>query len=94
MGDFVRLLGIRAAGFPRVRWRRCPPADGPARRHSGGDLAGGEFALTYIGNAPNLMIYAMAVERGIAMPSFFAFMGWSGAVLLPAFALVGWLYFS
>ena len=50
--------------------------------------------LTYIGNAPNLMIYAMAVERGIAMPSFFAFMGWSGAVLLPAFALVGWLYFS
>jgi hypothetical protein len=40
------------------------------------------------------MIYAMAVERGIAMPSFFAFMGWSGAVLLPAVALVGWLYFS
>ena len=51
-------------------------------------------ALTYVGNAPNLMIYAMAVERGIAMPSFFAFMGWSGAVLLPVFALVGWLYFS
>jgi hypothetical protein len=24
-------------------------------------------APTYIGNAPNLMIYAMAVERGIAM---------------------------
>jgi Na+/H+ antiporter NhaD/arsenite permease-like protein len=51
-------------------------------------------ALTYVGNAPNLMIYAMAVERGIAMPSFFAFTAWSGAVLLPPFALVGWLYFG
>jgi Na+/H+ antiporter NhaD/arsenite permease-like protein len=51
-------------------------------------------ALTYIGNAPNLMIYAMAVERGIAMPSFFAFMAWSGAVLVPVFAIVGWAYFG
>ena len=51
-------------------------------------------ALTYIGNAPNLMIYAMAVERGIAMPSFFAFMAWSGAVLIPVFAIVGWAYFG
>ena len=51
-------------------------------------------ALTYVGNAPNLMIYAMAVERGIAMPSFFAFAAWSSAVLLPPFALVGWLYFG
>jgi Na+/H+ antiporter NhaD/arsenite permease-like protein len=51
-------------------------------------------ALTYVGNAPNLMIYAIAVERGIAMPSFFAFMAWSSAVLLPVFAIVGWAYFS
>jgi Na+/H+ antiporter NhaD/arsenite permease-like protein len=51
-------------------------------------------AMTYIGNAPNLMIYAMAVERGIAMPSFFAFMVWSGAVLVPVFAIVGWAYFA
>jgi Na+/H+ antiporter NhaD/arsenite permease-like protein len=51
-------------------------------------------AMTYIGNAPNLMIYAIAVERGIAMPSFFAFMAWSGAVLLPVFAVVGWVYFG
>jgi di/tricarboxylate transporter len=51
-------------------------------------------ALTYVGNAPNLMIYALAVERGIAMPSFFAFMAWSGAVLLPVFALVGWVFFG
>jgi Na+/H+ antiporter NhaD/arsenite permease-like protein len=51
-------------------------------------------ALTYIGNAPNLIIYAIAVERGIAMPSFFAFMAWSVAVLLPVFAIVGWLCFG
>jgi Na+/H+ antiporter NhaD/arsenite permease-like protein len=40
-------------------------------------------ALTYLGNAPNLMIYAIAVERGVRMPSFFGYMLWSGAVLLP-----------
>src|SRR5215831_14166242 len=28
-------------------------------------------AMTYIGNAPNFMIYAIAVERGVKMPSFF-----------------------
>jgi Na+/H+ antiporter NhaD/arsenite permease-like protein len=51
-------------------------------------------AMTYIGNAPNLMIYAIAVERGIAMPSFFAFTVWSGAVLVPIFAIVGRVYFG
>ena len=30
-------------------------------------------ALTYIGNAPNFMIYAIATERGIKMPSFFGY---------------------
>jgi Na+/H+ antiporter NhaD/arsenite permease-like protein len=50
-------------------------------------------ALTYVGNAPNLMTHALAVERGMAMPSFFAFMAWSGAVLVPVFAVVGWVYF-
>jgi Na+/H+ antiporter NhaD/arsenite permease-like protein len=54
----------------------------------------GMGALTYIGNAPNLMIYAIAVERGIAMPSFFGFMLWSGAVLLPVFAIAGYVFFG
>ena len=49
-------------------------------------------ALTYIGNAPNLMIYAIAVERGIKMPSFFGFMLWSGVVLLPVFGLITYLF--
>jgi Na+/H+ antiporter NhaD/arsenite permease-like protein len=51
-------------------------------------------ALTYIGNAPNLMIQAIATERGIAMPDFFGFMLWSGAVLLPVFALTGYVFFG
>ncbi|KAA1003930.1 sodium:proton antiporter [Paraburkholderia panacisoli] len=50
-------------------------------------------ANTYIGNAPNFMVKAIAQSRGVRMPSFFAFMGWSGAVLLPLFALTGWLFF-
>jgi Na+/H+ antiporter NhaD/arsenite permease-like protein len=45
-------------------------------------------ALTYIGNAPNFMVYAIAVERGIKMPSFFGYMLWAGAVLVPLFVLL------
>jgi Na+/H+ antiporter NhaD/arsenite permease-like protein len=45
-------------------------------------------ALTYIGNAPNFMIYAIARERGVEMPSFFGYMVWSWAVLLPIFTLL------
>ena len=54
----------------------------------------GMGALTYIGNAPNLMIYSIAVGRGIAMPSFFGFLLWSGAVLLPVFAIAGYVFFG
>jgi Na+/H+ antiporter NhaD/arsenite permease-like protein len=49
-------------------------------------------ALTYIGNAPNFMIYAIATERGVKMPSFFGFMMWSCAVLLPVFAAVTYVF--
>jgi Na+/H+ antiporter NhaD/arsenite permease-like protein len=49
-------------------------------------------ALTYVGNAPNFMIYAIATERGVRMPSFFRYMAWSGAVLLPAFAVVTYVF--
>lgn len=50
-------------------------------------------ANTYIGNAPNFMVYAIARQAGVAMPSFFGYMLWSGAVLLPVFLLCGWLFF-
>ena len=49
-------------------------------------------ALTYVGNAPNFMIYAIAVERGVRMPSFFGYMIWSGAVLLPVFAVITYVF--
>jgi len=49
-------------------------------------------ALTYVGNAPNLMIYAIAVERGVKMPSFFGYLAWSGIVLLPVFALITFVF--
>jgi Na+/H+ antiporter NhaD/arsenite permease-like protein len=45
-------------------------------------------ALTYIGNAPNFMIYAIATERGVRMPTFVGYMLWAGAVLLPIFLLL------
>jgi Na+/H+ antiporter NhaD/arsenite permease-like protein len=49
-------------------------------------------ALTYIGNAPNFMIYAIATERGIRMPSFFGYLLWSITVLAPVFALITYLF--
>jgi Na+/H+ antiporter NhaD/arsenite permease-like protein len=45
-------------------------------------------ALSYIGNAPNFMVYAIATERGVRMPGFFGYMLWSAAVLLPVFLLL------
>ena len=51
-------------------------------------------ANTYIGNAPNFMVYAIARDGGVKMPGFFGYMLWSGAILLPLFALVGWLFFA
>jgi Na+/H+ antiporter NhaD/arsenite permease-like protein len=49
-------------------------------------------ALTYIGNAPNFMIYAIATERGIKMPSFFGYMIWSVVVLVPVFAALTYFF--
>ncbi len=45
-------------------------------------------ALTYIGNAPNLIVRSIAQQRGIEMPNFFAYMLWAGLVLIPLFALL------
>jgi Na+/H+ antiporter NhaD/arsenite permease-like protein len=45
-------------------------------------------ALTYIGNAPNFMIYAIASERGVKMPSFFGYIVWSATILLPVFLVL------
>ncbi|MEQ1686258.1 MAG: sodium:proton antiporter [Burkholderiaceae bacterium] len=50
-------------------------------------------ANTYIGNAPNFMVKAIAEDRGIRMPSFFGYMLWSGAVLIPLFVLITLIWF-
>ena len=45
-------------------------------------------ALTYIGNAPNFMIKAIAEDRGVAMPSFFGYFVWASIALVPLLAIV------
>ncbi|WP_239373899.1 sodium:proton antiporter [Snodgrassella gandavensis] len=50
-------------------------------------------ALSYIGNAPNLMIKAIAEQQCITMPGFFGYMGWSASVLIPLFVLDTLLFF-
>ena len=50
-------------------------------------------ANTYIGNAPNMMVRAIAEERGVAMPSFFGYMAWSCAVLIPLFLAITLIWY-
>ena len=50
-------------------------------------------ANTYIGNAPNFMVKAIAEDRGIRMPSFFGYMAWSGCILIPLFVLMTFIWF-
>ena len=50
-------------------------------------------ANSYIGNAPNMMVKAIVEDRGVTMPSFFGYMAWSAAILLPLFAAMTFLFF-
>jgi len=50
-------------------------------------------ANTDIGNAPNFMVKSIADEAGVKMPSFFGYMLYSGAVLIPLFVVVTLLFF-
>jgi Na+/H+ antiporter NhaD/arsenite permease-like protein len=45
-------------------------------------------ALTYIGNAPNFMVYAIAQESGIRMPGFFGYMLYAAMILVPLFVVL------
>jgi Na+/H+ antiporter NhaD/arsenite permease-like protein len=51
-------------------------------------------ANTYIGNAPNFLVKSMAEARGIRMPSFLAYLGWSLLVLTPIYVLLIILFFN
>ena len=50
-------------------------------------------ANTYIGNAPNFMVKSIAEQEGIKMPSFFGYMMWSVAILIPVFIIDTFLFF-
>ena len=50
-------------------------------------------ANTYIGNAPNFMVKAVVEDAGIRMPSFFGYMAWSCAILVPLFVLLTFIFF-
>lgn len=50
-------------------------------------------AITYIGNAPNFMVKAIAEHNGVRMPSFFGYMKWSVGILVPLFLALTWIEF-
>lgn len=50
-------------------------------------------ANTYIGNAPNFMVRAIAEESGVKMPSFFGYLKYSVGILLPIYVVVSLVFF-
>ncbi len=51
-------------------------------------------ACSYIGNAPNFMVRAIAEEAGTPMPSFFGYvLKYSLAFLIPIFVVITWIFF-
>jgi Na+/H+ antiporter NhaD/arsenite permease-like protein len=49
-------------------------------------------ANTYIGNGPNFMVKAIAEQDGVRMPGFFGYMAYSGAILLPVFVALTFVF--
>ncbi len=82
---FFELAGIRPD--------ELPGADGVtlAAISAGAVFFGG---LTYIGNAPNMMLRAIAAHRGVRMPGFFGFTLLASALLIPVLTVVGLMFFS
>lgn len=50
-------------------------------------------ANSYIGNGPNFMVKAIADHSKVKMPSFFGYMLWSGAILIPTFVVMTLVFF-
>jgi Na+/H+ antiporter NhaD/arsenite permease-like protein len=50
-------------------------------------------ANSYIGNGPNFMVRSIAEARGVRMPSFAGYLAYSGAILIPVFVLVTFVFF-
>ncbi|MDR2781693.1 MAG: sodium:proton antiporter [Holosporaceae bacterium] len=47
-------------------------------------------ALTYIGNAPNLIVKSISISYGLKVPSFLGYMVWSITILLPIFIIISY----
>jgi len=50
-------------------------------------------ANTYIGNGPNFMVKSIAEEQHVKIPHFFAYMAYSGLILIPIFILVTFIFY-
>ncbi len=50
-------------------------------------------ANTYIGNAPNFMVKAIAEQNDVKMPSFIGYMLWSVGILIPLFVIMTFVFF-
>ncbi len=50
-------------------------------------------ANTYIGNGPNFMVKVICEHQKVKVPSFFGYMLWSGAILIPVFILITFVFF-
>ena len=50
-------------------------------------------ANSYIGNGPNFMVKAIAEEYKLKMPSFFGYMAYSFAILIPLYVVVTFIFF-
>jgi Na+/H+ antiporter NhaD/arsenite permease-like protein len=50
-------------------------------------------ANTYLGNAPNFMVKAIAEEAGVEMPTFLGYLKYSLLVLVPVFLIATWVFF-
>jgi Na+/H+ antiporter NhaD/arsenite permease-like protein len=77
--------GSRAPHAVHIRAAAHPPASLRAA------VVAANLLAAFLGNAPNFMVYATAEQRGVKMPSFFGYMLWSFAVLLPVLGLLTWL---
>jgi Na+/H+ antiporter NhaD/arsenite permease-like protein len=81
---FFDLAGIRPEAMTTAQ-------EGALRAISTGAVMFG--GLTYIGNASNLVVRAMASRRAVRMPGFLRFMLWASVVMLPVLAAVSGVFF-
>jgi Na+/H+ antiporter NhaD/arsenite permease-like protein len=82
---FFRMAGVQPAALSSA------DATTLAAISAGAVFFGG---LTYIGNAPNMMLRAIAAHRGVRMPGFFGFMLMAAGLLLPVLGLVSLIFYS